>query len=266
MIESAESDDELAGVIAHEIAHASFRHIATLNQKRSKLDIINVIAVLIAITSARNAANVLLPAQLVTLGMTSGWSVEAENAADYGGLQYLMLSDYNPLGALTFMERLAYTNRFQNDRNLGIFQTHPPSEDRVKAITEFLQEHKVPFRRSQVTTTLRAAIEVTDKGLQVHFGKYSIHTFSGDDAQDRADRAVVRLNSFFDAMPLLFEVKIRSDNSVYGKGRKLFTVEQPDATSSGVMIEESAKNALDSMKHILFNLTDRKWPIKDVIH
>ena len=132
LVEFAESDDELAGVLAHEIAHASFRHIATMQKEQGKLDLLTLGAILAAIWSPKDAGTILFPTGLAIRGVQSGWSVNAEEAADYGGLQFIVKSKYNPLGTLTFMERLAYRDRYQPRIDWGIYQTHPHAEARRK--------------------------------------------------------------------------------------------------------------------------------------
>ena len=56
LVKYSESDDELAGVLAHEICHAKFRHVATLDKEASKLQAISLPAILIAIFSGGRVA------------------------------------------------------------------------------------------------------------------------------------------------------------------------------------------------------------------
>ncbi len=257
LIEFAETDDELAGVIAHEIAHASFRHIATMLGEQSKLNTLNIAAVLAAIFSRRDAMKILLPTALINQALGSGWSINAEIAADHGAVQYLMLSEYNALGALTFMERLSYENRLQPKIDWGIYTTHKPTEERAADLIVELEAYDVPLRRSEVTTTLRAVAKPGDGGIEVWFAGKKIHLFAGADAQLRSERAVVRLNSFFDSVPAVWELEVRGANAIYGQGRKLFSIEAQDASAQGVAIGESVSKAHGRMQTSVFNLADR---------
>ncbi|HXH62392.1 MAG TPA: M48 family metalloprotease [Fimbriimonadaceae bacterium] len=258
LVNEVESDDELAGVLAHEIAHAAFRHIATMQHEQSKFNIVNIGAILAAIWSRSDATKILLPTQLLNIGMQSGWSVKAEEAADYGGLQYMLKSKYNPLGMLTFMERLAYRDRLSPQIAWGIFETHPPSEDRAQTLLKELNEHNVPLHRSLVSSSLRATSKIGDSGIELFFGPNKIHVFAGDDSQMRADRAVDRINAFCDSVPALYELEVR-DSSLYGEGRRLFEIEETDAEAEKVSLRDAVAKANQAMKSALFDLSYRVW-------
>jgi predicted Zn-dependent protease len=256
LIEFSESDDELAGVIAHEVAHASFRHIATMQKEQAKLDWISLGAILAAIWSPRDAGNILVPAGFVIQGVQSGWSVDAEESADFGGLQYIMKSKYNPLGTLTFMERLAYRDVHKPRIDWGIFQTHPPSQERARTLVGELRALNVPFNRSSVTKSLRATNKIGDTGIELWFGDTKVHVFSGDTAQTRADRASDHLNEFFDRIPALYELQARGQ-TLYGSNRRLFDIEADDAQAEGKSVEKSTSDAVQALKRALFDLAYR---------
>ena len=201
--------------------------------------------------------NILLPAQLANLALGSGWSINAEIAADKGAVQYLMLSDYNALGALTFMERLSFQNRLQPKIDWGIYTTHKPTDERADDLIVELEAFDVPLRRSEVTTTLRAVAKPGDGGIEVWFAGKEIHLFAGDDAQRRSESAVVRLNSFFDSVPAMWELELRDANAIYGQGRRLFSIDAQDASAQGLAIDESVSKAHARMQTSVFNLADR---------
>lgn len=259
LVEFAESDDELAGVLAHEIAHASFRHIATMQKKQSSLDLLTLGAILAAIWSPKDAGNILFPTGLAIRGVQSGWSVNAEEAADYGALQYVIKSKYNPLGTLTFMERLAYRDRFLPKIDWGIYQTHPHAEERAKEHIKRLKEFDVAIQRSTVTTSLKATNKIGDAGIELWFGQTKIHVFSGDQAQTRADRATDHLNSFFDRVPALYDVAVRNKVTLYGGSQRLFDVMASDAEASKVGLDASVDTAYQALRKAVFDLGYRTW-------
>jgi predicted Zn-dependent protease len=259
LIEFAESDDELAGVIAHEVAHASFRHIATMQKEQKSLDLLTLGAILAAIWSPKDAGKILFPTGLAIRGVQSGWSVEAEEAADFGGLQYITKSKYNPLGTLTFMERLAYRDRFLPKIDWGIYQTHPHAEERAKTLIGEIRALNVPIERSTVTTSMRAVNKIGDQGIELWFGSTKIHTFSGDVAQTRADRATDHLNAFFDRVPALFDVNVRNKASLFGGNQRLFEVDQADAQAQSLPLEKSVDAAYQALRKAVFDLGYRVW-------
>jgi len=261
LVKFAESDDELAGVLAHEISHASFRHIATLQREAQKFQLATLPAILVAIFSGgQTGAGVMTLSQLISTSKGSGWSQEAELAADYGSFQYLQHTSYNPVGMLTFIERLARAQSAQESVDWGIFRTHPPSRERAEALTRFFGEAKIPIRRSLVSTSARATSKTNpDNSVEVLFDKRTVFKFGGPDAANRATQAVAKLNEFFDTVPELFEVTMTSDGSVYGRRDLLFRITDDDVKAANVTREALSSEALKAMKRSLFYLAYRVW-------
>ncbi|MER3495944.1 MAG: hypothetical protein C4320_03530, partial [Armatimonadota bacterium] len=157
LVNFCESDDELAGVLAHEISHAEQRHIATLRREQRKLEGFSIPLILAALLTGGAAAGaVATGTSLVGQSFTSGWSQRAEWSADWGGFQYLRQSDYNPTGMLTFMERLRL-QEFNNTkgRDLGIYRTHPPTLLRAEKIARYMKAEGIAPTRSAVTRSFR---------------------------------------------------------------------------------------------------------------
>lgn len=261
LVQFCESDDELAGVLAHEVAHASFRHVAVLRREQSKFDIVNIPLILAAIFSrSEGAASIAQGVGLLNQAVTSGWSVKAEESADYGAIQYLEKSEYNPVGILTFMERLALRDRAKPAIDWGIYQTHPPSAERAKALTKRLEAAGVPIKRSAVSSSLRADLRPNDDGrVSVYFGETFVYSFGGTDALVRADAAVVSLNHFFDSVPALFELRLDEGTRVTGRDQPLLEA----TTEDGAQYAEQAQAAFIALKKRLFDLNYRLWPQSD---
>lgn len=259
-----ESDDELAGVMAHEVSHASMRHLATLEKESQKLQTVSLPLLLVAILGGGSAgSDALVLNQLIGLAVGSGWSVKAEQAADYGGFQYMLHSQYNPVGLLTFIERLARDERSQPARlvDWGIFRTHPPSRERAEALMGWLRDHNIPIRRSQVTTTFSTKVVPSDTGagVDVQFGGKSLFTFGGDSALQRADAASASLNAFFDNVPELFEVRGTPDGTIQGKGKFLFRVTAEDAALAGESVSQLVDDTEQRIKRALYMISFRIW-------
>jgi len=257
----AESDDELAGVLAHEIAHASFRHVATLQKEASRLQLVTLPLILIAIfAGGETGANLGTLASLIGTAKGSGWSVSAEEAADYGGFQYMLKSRYNPVGMLTFMERLAKEQRFTDRMDLGIFRTHPPSRDRADTMVEHLNALHIPIRRSIASTAYRVQLRDVDGGkVEAWFDKRKLMTFGGPDAKGRALEAGERLNLFFDTVPDLFDVQLQGEDVVAGRRQPLFRVTADDAKVVGASVKDVTTQSSLAIKRSLYLLAYRVW-------
>jgi beta-barrel assembly-enhancing protease len=264
LLTSTDGDDELAGVLAHEIAHASLRHIATFQREQSRLSTWTLPAVIAAIIlGGETGHGVLMGSQLLTQANASGWHINAEKAADYAGLQYMIKSDYNPVAMLTMMERLARNERFRAStmRTLGIFQTHPLSRDRADALTAHLKDLGIPIKRSLASTVYRVDLRDLPNGaVEAWFDGRKLYTFGGSNARARSEEAAKKLNDFFDQVPELFEVQSREADVILGRRLPLLKIEPEDVAAVGASsMEELNRNTINSIKSVLYLLAYRIW-------
>lgn len=131
LILAADNESELAGVMAHEIAHVAARHAM---ENQGKLQAINygLLATIIfgggiASTVAQNAGGF---GQLLSFLQ---FSRSAETEADLLGVQYLYAAGYDPTGMATMFEKLNQKNKKKPGTLSKIFSTHPQSLDRRDA-------------------------------------------------------------------------------------------------------------------------------------
>ncbi|MFI5386670.1 MAG: M48 family metalloprotease [Fimbriimonadales bacterium] len=267
LVKYAESDDEIAAVLAHEITHAEARHIATLAHDQQKAQLPALIAIAAAIIS-RNPDFIgvaILGGTNAVQAFTSAWSVRAEQAADHGGVQYLVHSKYNATAMLTFMERLALdesNNQQISGVDWGIYKTHPPGRERAAAVLKDLQTYGVPVQRSLVSTRFRTEVQPgKDSGVEIWFNKRKLYTFGGSDALQRADAAADRLNKFFDQEPNLFDVAF-DGKDILGKRSPLIDVLPADALAEKTSTDEIGAKAVGAIKGSLYNYAFNVWGTK----
>jgi len=126
----AESEAELAGVMAHEIAHVAARHGT---RQATKGQIVNLATIPLIFMGGwtgyaiRQGASLAIP--LGFLKFTQ--SMEAE--ADYLGLQYLYKSGYDPTAFVDFFEKIQSLEKKKPGTLAKIFSSHPPTDSRIKA-------------------------------------------------------------------------------------------------------------------------------------
>jgi len=261
LVEYAETDDELAGVLAHEISHAAFRHVATLRREQSRLEAITLPLILLSIfAGGTDASNVATGGMLLNQAIGSGWSVRAEESADTGGLQYMQLSGYDPVGMLTFMERLAYDDRKRANIDWGIYRTHPPSRERAENLRNGMRAVGIPIARSRVTTSLRAKVTPDAEGgtVSVFFASARVLTFGGPDATTRATTFSREFDVFMDSVPKLYE--LRSEGGVIlGRSRPLVTLTEADAAVRNKPLPQLVREAVQSVKAAIYDLNYRVW-------
>lgn len=262
VVKYAESDDEIAAVLAHEISHAEQRHIATLISNSNKISTPALLGLLAAIATgnAEMIRAALFLGSNVVQAFSSKWSVEAEKSADHGGFQYMLKSKYNGTAMLTFMERLALDqhNDVLHNMDWGIYQTHPVGKDRAEAVLADMRRWNVPVQRSLVTTRFRAEVKPGKDGVDIWFNKQRLYTFAGSDAIKRADEAALKLNNLFDQEPSLYEITA-SDDDVLGRRAVLFSVEAEDAKAANRSREDLAKGAVQTIRASLYNFAFKVW-------
>ena len=249
----AETDDELAAVLAHEITHAGNRHMATLIKERSKIDVWTIPIAIVALLggSVEGAMTALNAGDLVKTALTSGWSQNAERDSDRGGFFIMTKSSFSPVAMLTFLERLEYRDRNSPNIDWGINRTHPPSIERVSNLRSLLLEHGYTIERSRVTTTWRAVAVTTPEGIAINMGKRELFILKGDTAEERAKQAVIQINQFFDSSPQLFSVR-QSGEKLIGKFGTLIHFDESDGNPLTV-----AAIALGKIKDAIFSLSIR---------
>ncbi len=131
LILAADNEAELAGVMAHEIAHVTARH-AMENQGKMQAIQYGLLGTIlfgggIASAIAQNAGGF---AQLLSFLQ---FSRGAESEADVLGVQYLYASGYDPTAMSTMFEKLSSKNKKKPGTISKIFATHPQSTDRRDA-------------------------------------------------------------------------------------------------------------------------------------
>jgi len=260
LVKYVESDDELAGVLGHEISHAAFRHIHTLQKKSEKLQIAQLLSVLVAVfTHSADSTNLLQGTQLATQAFMSGWSQDAEKAADFGGLQFIEKSKYNASGMVTMMERLARDEKSRPAIDWGIFRTHPPSKERVQSLIAYMNAANYPISRSAVTTSFKTQIKPGDNGtVDAWFNGRKIYTFAGTDALDRADSMAKKFDAFFDKVPQMIEVT-DGQGAVLYNFRPLLEISPADASAQKLTVQELTEQTTKTIKGTLFTLAYRIW-------
>lgn len=134
LMKMADSDDELAAVLAHEVGHIVGRHSMKLLQAEWGYNILTIVSV------ATKSAQVAGGAQLAYMHILMGYSQEMEMEADQMGARYAKRAGYNPDGMISFLKKLEKKNKKEKARPLSYFRTHPYTASRIKAVKMELGE------------------------------------------------------------------------------------------------------------------------------
>ncbi|MDD5594726.1 MAG: Maf and M48 domain-containing protein [Candidatus Omnitrophica bacterium] len=133
LIEKVSSDDELAGVIGHEVGHIVARHSIKKLQAQQLYTVL-----MIATAASTQSGQVASAADLAFTQIMLGYSREDELLADQLGTRYAKLAGYNPQGMITFLTKLQDLNRRRPLQPINYFKTHPYVPDRVRIVKQEL--------------------------------------------------------------------------------------------------------------------------------
>lgn len=128
-----DNEAQLAGVIAHEMAHADLRHSTKQLTKQYGFSI------LLSVLLGDNAGQMASIAGDLAQGLSSlAFSRDDEYQADEFSVKYLIKTDYDPRGAQGFFEKMMKEN---GSSNTPVFlSTHPADDDRIANITKIWQK------------------------------------------------------------------------------------------------------------------------------
>jgi len=138
LILRADNEAELAGVMAHEIAHVAARH-GTRQATRGEIAQLGMIPVMImsggwAGYGIYQAANILIPIGFLKFSRTF------ESEADMLGLEYMYKTGYDPTAFVDFFEKIETLEKHKPGTMAKVFSTHPMTDDRIRAAQKNIQE------------------------------------------------------------------------------------------------------------------------------
>jgi len=152
LLEALEREEELAGILAHEIAHVVSRHISQNIDRSPKISLATLagIAAGILIGGGGSAA---LGNAVVVGSMAAGQSValsysrENELQADQLAFDYLDRAGYSSRGLLTSMQKMRDKQWFGTDQIPSYLMTHPASEERMGYIDTHVASNQVSEKK-----------------------------------------------------------------------------------------------------------------------
>ncbi len=152
LILTCDSEDELAGVMAHEIAHVTAHHAA---REMTKMDYMAVGSI---------------PMMLFGQGLWAGYGVyqgtqlampvgllefsrQHEAEADYLGVQYMYRAGYDPQGMVAIFEKLDALEKQRRNAIPVAFRAHPATAERIRAVQREIATILPPRPKYLVTTS-----------------------------------------------------------------------------------------------------------------
>jgi predicted Zn-dependent protease len=202
LILRADEEAELAGVMAHEIAHVAARHGTRQATKGQIMEWATIPLIVFgpvgwAGYGLYEGLNLAIP-----LGFLK-FNRDAEREADYLGLQYMYKAGYDPNAFVSFFEKIEAEERRRPGSIPKVFSTHPPTPERVQkaqqeiaSILPAKEEYIVSTSEFDTIKARLGKIEHRNKLEQKKTGdKPTLRTRTEQQKQDKADKQQTQTQS-----------------------------------------------------------------------
>lgn len=176
LILASESESELAGVLAHEVAHVQQKHMARMYEHMGRMRLSTIAGMVAAALLATQNAQAASGAMAATLAGNQqaliNYTRDHEKEADYMGILALKKAGFDPNGMPAFFHRMSQETRFYGNHVPEYLLTHPLTENRLmeaqsransfpyKQVPDSLQYHLVQARL--LSDTFATAEEACD--------------------------------------------------------------------------------------------------------
>jgi predicted Zn-dependent protease len=183
LIQSVETESQLAGVIAHELAHVSQRHVVNRIEKQKKIALLSTAGMLagLLLGVAAGGEDAAQAGQALVLGSQGAataamlhYSQEDEREADHVGLNSLVKAGYNPEGMPGTFQIMLKNKWYDNSSAMPSYlSTHPGTEERITYLhdriarmpKEFLERKDDNTRLMRVQVLIRSRMSPANTAL-----------------------------------------------------------------------------------------------------
>lgn len=146
LLNAMETEEELAGIMGHEVAHVYCRHISQKIERSKKIRMATLAGmaagILLGMGGAGEAGNaVRMGSSAAGQSAELSYSRENEMQADQVGLDFLTTSNYSAAGLLEILKKIRSKTWFGSDQIPTYLMTHPAVEDRIAFITSWLDSY-----------------------------------------------------------------------------------------------------------------------------
>lgn len=165
LIALADTEEELAGVMAHEVAHVTQQHIARLVETTKPMQIATAAAILAALVLGAHdpevAQIVLASASAVQYEQQVKFTRIHEHEADRVAVSLLENANISPIGLPTFFEKMRRKSHAYSQKYADFFRTHPYSHERVTETAERIKQTlNIPLSTEPLFSLMRERVRV----------------------------------------------------------------------------------------------------------
>ena len=178
LILMADTQDEVAGVLSHEIAHITQLHMYRAFEKGKEMNVLAMLAMLGLILASGGNGEVIqgavMGAQAMAIQAQISFTRHNEVEADRVGIRTLSAAGYDPQGMADFFEKMGQNSRANGEGPPEFLRTHPVSVNRIAEAKSRIQ-NLPPVKADEgrqfyiVQARLRALLEDDPKIAIAHF-------------------------------------------------------------------------------------------------
>ncbi len=224
LLQATRSEDELAGVLAHEVAHVTQRHIARAIHANQRQSIVSTAIMLGAILAgaAGGSGDAMQGAIAVAQGSAMQQQINFTRAHEYEadrvGISALAQAGFNPDGMASFFEVISRSTRPTELRVPEFLRTHPVSSARIAEARGRARDYPAVTTsdsRSYGIAKARAMVNSFERaGLAVTY--YERQDYASQATADRYGRALayMRADRYRDAAPIFEELVNREQDVI----------------------------------------------------
>ena len=144
LFDMVETKDELASVIAHEIAHVTARHT---HERMSQAGILKAGSGISSLGTAIATGGMVHIAPSMS-GQLAAWDRAKEAEADRIGMMYMARAGFDPNAAISVMGKMAQMD-FGGPASGAYSSTHPSSQERLDALHAYLDEAMIEYEKAK---------------------------------------------------------------------------------------------------------------------
>ncbi|MFI5398708.1 MAG: M48 family metalloprotease [Candidatus Binatia bacterium] len=156
LLTAASNDDEVAGVLGHEIAHVNAHHLVRQQEATRLVNYATLLGVLLSVLNPAAGAGTVAVNEAVQLK----YRREFEQEADYLGVTYVRQAGYDPGGTLDFFKKMLDQQRLTPTSAPPYLLSHPLTEARLTNLEAVLRTHQWDKRSRQPTSLDLARVQL----------------------------------------------------------------------------------------------------------
>ncbi len=146
LLEAMDEEEELAGILGHEIAHVYCRHISHKIERSKKIGAATLAGIaagiLLGVGGAGEAGNAVTMGSMAAAQTAElSYSRDNEMQADQLGLEFITEAGYSVGGLLKILKKIRGKTWFGTDQVPQYLMTHPAVEDRIAYISTWLEDY-----------------------------------------------------------------------------------------------------------------------------